>query len=170
MRLSRESQDYLEYYIRNHFKQSELGESIQCTDQAVILSLLKNNYPCLTENSSDIVSRILLSFSINPLNDFHLVPWTTFAAFRKLAVLKQTKSESRQFLVNYLMGGKRSIGGKEFWSMIGGVLRKLKVVISERNVERLLDRVVSVGEWVPEEMGKEDLQRLMTSYWYFLWE
>lgn len=68
------------------------------------------------------------------------------------------------------MGGKRSIGGKEFWSMIGGVLRKLKVVISERNVERLLDRVVSVGEWVPEEMGKEDLQRLMTSYWYFLWE
>lgn len=125
LRLSRESQDYLEYYIKNHFKENELNQDLKCRDKAVILSLLKNHYRCLTDNPPEVSHRILLSFNINPLNDFHYVPWTVFAKFRKLATLKHTKSQARKFLVSYLMGSKREITVVEFWSLIGAVLRKL---------------------------------------------
>ena len=74
----------------------------------MILSQLKNNYPCLTENPPEIATRILLGLDINPLNDFHLVPWTSFSHLRRLAFLRQTKSEGRRFLVCYMMA-KRNV-------------------------------------------------------------
>lgn len=138
MRLSRESQDYLEYYIKNHFKQADVVEDLKCKDKAVILSLLKNNYKCLTENPPEVSHRILLSLAVNPLNDFHYIPWTAFAKFKKLAALRQSKSQSRRFLVSYLMGSNPTVTSEEFWSMVGAVLRKLRGVINESNVERLI--------------------------------
>lgn len=53
--------------------------------------MLKNNFKCLTDNPSEIANRIMLSFGINPLNDFHFIDWSTFSRFRKLAFGTQNK-------------------------------------------------------------------------------
>jgi len=71
--------------------------------------MLKNNYKCLTRNPQEISNRILLSLSLNPLNDFHFVDWPVYSKFRKLATGTQSKSEGRVFLVNYFLISNKSI-------------------------------------------------------------
>lgn len=83
--------DYLEYYLKNHFKEDKDLSILQNSDKKIILSMLKNNFKCLTENPSEISNRIMLSFGINPLNDFHFIDWSTFSKFRKLAFGTQSK-------------------------------------------------------------------------------
>jgi hypothetical protein len=53
--------------------------------------MMKNNYKCLIDNPPEIANRIMLSFGINPLNDFHFIDWSTFSRFRKLALGAQNK-------------------------------------------------------------------------------
>ena len=115
-------------------------------DKSVILSLLKNNFKCLTENPPDIVTRILLALSINPLNDFHLVPWKSFAQFRRLASLKYTKREGKHFLMCYLMANRVKLSNEEFWVIVAGIIRKLSVLINSNNVERLIEKMRLVGD------------------------
>lgn len=71
--------------------------------------MLKNNYKCLTDNPSEIANRIMLSFGINPLNDFHFIDWSTFSRFRKLALGMQSKPEARNFIVNYFMVNNKKL-------------------------------------------------------------
>lgn len=51
----------------------------------------------------------MLSFGINPLNDFHFIDWSTFSRFRKLALGVQNKLEARNFLVNYFLVSNKKI-------------------------------------------------------------
>lgn len=71
--------------------------------------MLKNNYKCLIDNPPEIANRIMLSFGINPLNDFHFIDWQTFSKFRKLALGTQCKMEGRNFIVNYLMVNNKKL-------------------------------------------------------------
>lgn len=78
-------------------------------DKQIILSMLKNNYRCLTDNPSEIANRIMLSLGINPLNDFHFIDWPTFSKFRKLAQGTESKMEARNFMVNYFMVNNKKL-------------------------------------------------------------
>jgi hypothetical protein len=71
--------------------------------------MLKNSYKCLTDNPSEIANRIMLSFGINPLNDFHFIDWPTFSRFRKLALGTQNKMEARNFVVSYFMVNNKKL-------------------------------------------------------------
>ena len=78
-------------------------------EKIVILSLLKSNYQCLTINPPEIANRIILSLGINPLNDFHFVSWHSFSKLHKLATLRYSKNEGRQFFISYLMTNHQNI-------------------------------------------------------------
>lgn len=118
--------------MKNHFKEEKdlsiiqhIGNYSLNQDNKIILSMLKNNYKCLTENPTEISHRIMLSFGINPLNDFHFIDWATFSKFRKLALGSQNKIEGKHFLANYFMVSNKYISKNEFWAIIGGIIRKL---------------------------------------------
>ena len=120
-------------------------------EKAIILSQLKNSYPCLTQNPPDIAVRILLGLEINPLNDFHMVTWNSFNKLRKLATLRQAKNEGRKFMVNYIMTTHNKLKKDDFWAIVGALLRKLETILNPNNLERLIERVRECGdEWLPE--------------------
>ncbi len=96
--------------------------------------MMKNNYKCLTENATEISHRIMLSFGINPLNDFHFIDWPTFSKFRKIALGYNNKIEGRHFLINYFMVKNKNISKNELWAIIGSIIRKLQRVINLANV------------------------------------
>ena len=101
--------------------------------------MLKNHYKCLTHNPPEIANRILLSFEINPLNDFHFVSWHQFSRFIKLATSNCTKTELKIFLADFFIPKIEKKGTKhEFWTILGATLRKLEKVISKSNVDRLI--------------------------------
>ena len=113
LRLAGESQDYLEYYIKTHFKYA--GNEVpdyRLAGKAVLLSLLKGHYPVLTAagNSSEVANRLLLAMEVNPLNDFHLVSWQAFSTFRRMMSLRHTSAQGRKFLLRYLTLGGEPIG------------------------------------------------------------
>ncbi len=76
----------------------------------------------------------MLSFGINPLNDFHFIDWSIFTKFRRLAHGIQNKMEARNFIVHYFMVNSKSITKNEFWAIIGGVIRKLEKAMNVSNV------------------------------------
>lgn len=51
----------------------------------------------------------MLSFGINPLNDFHFIDWSIFTKFRRLAHGIQNKMEARSFIVHYFMVNSKTI-------------------------------------------------------------
>jgi len=80
----------------------------------------------LTLNPPEIANRILLSFEINPLNDFHFISWQQFSRFRKLATQNCTKSELKAFLADFFIPKIEQTGTRhEFWTILGSTLRKL---------------------------------------------
>lgn len=76
----------------------------------------------------------------------------------------------RKFLVDYIMASNREISREEFWAIVGTVVRKLERVINASNVERLIERIVSSCEWLPERLKGEELYELIIVRWQFLWE
>ncbi len=76
----------------------------------------------------------MLSFGINPLNDFHFIDWTTFSRFRKLALGVQNKLETGNFIVSYFFVNEKKLSKDQFWGIIGGILRKLERVMNLSNV------------------------------------
>jgi hypothetical protein len=135
------------------------------------VSLLKKSYACLTDNPPEVVGRILLGLGVNPLNDFHQVPWKTFAQFRRLATFRQAKAEGRRFIVNYIMADKPTLTQEEFWAIVGTVLRKLEKVINPNNVERLIERLrAAEQQWLPPQIHRSQLHDLLVKNSFFLGE
>jgi hypothetical protein len=102
MKLVRDSEDYLEYYAKkfdddlNNLLPSTLKDS-----KCIILCVLKDHYNFFKTNSCQIVSRVLLCLSINPLNDFSTIDWTKFSMLRRLMTQKDFDMLSCvKFLIN----------------------------------------------------------------------
>jgi hypothetical protein len=124
-------------------------------DKKIILSMLKNNYRCLTDNPPEISNRILLSLTMNPLNDFHFVDWPIFSRFRKLTTGAHTKADAKNFLIHYFLVSNKTITKTEFLAINSGILRKLEVVMNKSNVERLIERIeASINEELQPSIGR----------------
>ena len=68
------------------------------------------------------------------------------------------------------MASNREISRDEFWAIVGTVVRKLERVINAGNVEKLIGRIVSSCEWLPERLKGEELYELIIVRWQFLWK
>jgi hypothetical protein len=67
----------------------------------------------------------MLSFNLNPLNDFHFISWQTFLTIKRFISGVYTRAQCKQFLINYIFLQSQSVTILEFWSIIGAVLHKL---------------------------------------------
>lgn len=86
MLLVQETSDYLEYYLTNFGGKDEgtAAELLREEGKTIILLIMRKKFSCLEQNSPDIINRILLSFQLNPLNDFQFISWEKFMKMRKL--------------------------------------------------------------------------------------
>lgn len=74
--LCRESHDYIDYYSHKFIElPPEILDFKLKSGKHIILLLLKKHFEFFQRANPQLISRVLMSLSINPLNDFSPIDW-----------------------------------------------------------------------------------------------
>ena len=136
--------------------------------------ILRKKFECFEKNPPDIVNRILLSFHLNPLNDFQFISWEKFMKIRKLINGDFNRQESTQFILEYFFtGSEETIMGVHFWAIFTSVIRKLGAVLSGSSLNSLINRILEDGSRMvgeEESITKDELRKIIHEDPLFIWK
>jgi len=133
MALVRDSEDYLEFYGKKFSEELiDLISSVK-GKKCVLLCILKDRYGFFKHKSGELVNRVILSLSVNPLNDFSPIDWNKFTLLRRMMTTKDFEMLSCvKFMLSLFFQGHNEEITKQSFEQI---LRVLCASIDNRLVK-----------------------------------
>lgn len=109
-------------------------------EKNVIVQVLKKHYTCFTGHS-ETANRLLLSFGLNPLNDFQFVVWDTFALIKRIMSGKHTRTQGKLFLAEFFFVHMGILREDDAWTIVKVLMEKLDRVAQMSQLDNLLSRI-----------------------------